>query len=158
MLHDEQAEQARPRISEPVQCGIVEIFPFVWRIYIRDVELHIDNVEALDQIHLENLEPILNLQRFQILSNDPARLARRIDEVDICGAPADGFDADGAHPRTPIEKGCALYAGPKDVEHRLLELIARWPDARRRRAFEAPAFEFPRNHTHMRISRKKTQT
>src|SRR6185295_7588465 len=102
MLDD---EQARLGISEPVQCGLVEVFPFVWRIYIRDVKLRVDNVEALDQIHLENLEPILNLQRFQIVSNDPARLARLIDEVDVCGAPADGFDADGAHPRAPIEEG-----------------------------------------------------
>src|SRR6184192_3785767 len=93
------------------QRRLVEVRALVWWIDKRDVEGHFDDLERLDEIHLEDLVAVFNSQRFQVLSNDLTRLPGLLDEVDEGSAAADGFDANGAHPRAAVKECCALDTG-----------------------------------------------
>src|SRR5207237_2791152 len=149
VLEDQNTAGSQPGgASKPFQHSFIEIFPVVRRIDKSDVESDVKSIERLSKIHFHDLEPFVDFQRFQILTNELARFSRLIEKMDEGRAAADRFDADGSYSRAPVQKCGAGNADTQDVEERFPELVARRPDSGRRRRFQASAFELAGNDSH----------
>src|SRR5689334_7083298 len=108
MLHDENAFgfQQRARCKSP-QTFFVEIGPLVRRIDESDIELNsflFACVHRFREIHLQNAETAVDLQRIQVVSNDCTSLSGLIDKKDRPRAAADSFDSNSTHAGVAVEK------------------------------------------------------
>ena len=105
-------------------------------------------MQCCHEIHLHYLESFLNFERVQIFTYDLARLSGLFDEINELGAPANRFDSDRAGSRTTVEEYGSLDSRAEDIEQGFSQLVARWPDAHRRRPLQTAALELTGNNSH----------
>src|SRR5438105_3417104 len=139
--------------SKPFQARHVQVFPVVRRIDEGNIKLDRYHVEGPREVQLQNFKPFLDVEGFKVLANDPDRLSRLVDEIDLRGPTADRFDSHGTHSRAAIEECRAPYCRSENIENCLPQFVARRPDAGWRGTFQPPAFKLSCDYSHDHLPR-----
>ena len=80
--------------------------------------------EAAKGIDGKDRRASVDAQRFEIAANQRGRWWMILDENDFGGAPAEGFNADGAGSGKKINEAGADYVGGQDVEESFTQAVA----------------------------------
>ena len=125
------AETEKGRVAEEAEDAIVLLFFGVRRIDEGEIEWRVGGLvaggeffEGAESIEREDLGFGLDFKRGEIAADQGGGGGVIFDEYGLCGAAAEGFDADGTGAGEDVEEARAGDFGGEDIEESFAQAVA----------------------------------